>query len=84
MLVFTESACKSSLTPWGAEVKKRLIEREADRKAPYTQDDIVLFLNRQGFNITKGKFSNLLRGMGVSRRQGEIAAINELLGIRSP
>jgi arginine repressor len=83
MLTFTESTCKSALTPWGLEVKKRLLERESERQAPFTQDDIVLYLTRQGFKISKAIFSNLLRGMGATKRQGEIAAINKLLDIPS-
>lgn len=75
MFVFNERSTKKILTPWGVEVKKCVIE------LGITQNDVVDHLNRQGFNINKTHFSNLLYGVGVSARQGEIRSINEYLGI---
>ncbi|MCL2856160.1 MAG: hypothetical protein FWE19_00350 [Oscillospiraceae bacterium] len=83
MTVFDESAYKAALTPWGTEVKKRLLDRESERKPPYTQDEVVAYLSDKGFNVNKKVFSAWLRGVGVTTRKAEIAAINELLGILS-
>ena len=83
MTVLDDSAYRAVLTPWGAEVKKRLLDREAERKPPYTQDEVILYLNNRGFKVSKSNFSNLLKGVGASKRMAEIAAVNELLGIPS-
>ena len=70
------------ITPWGAEVKRRLVEREITRTQPYTQAGIIKHLAEKGFEISKSNFSFLLKGVGVSNRTAEIKEINELLGIK--
>jgi hypothetical protein len=75
MFVYTEESSKRTLTPWGKEVKKRLLDRDMK------QDDVVAHLLEQGYKINKTHLSNLLCGIGASARGGEIAEINKLLGI---
>jgi hypothetical protein len=72
---FEKSSIAISLTPWGVEVKKRLIDKGMK------QQDLVDILQRKGYNINKHVMSMLLRGMCVSTRQAEIQEINEMLGI---
>ena len=73
--VFTPASTRRAVSPWGAEVKKRLIDRQMQ------QDDLVSFLQGQGFQITKFTLSNLLYGIGTSNRQREIESISDYLGI---
>lgn len=75
MMVFTPHSTRRSVTPWGVEVKKRLIDRGLK------QEDIVATLRGRGFQIDKQGLSNLLYGVGVSNRQNEIELISELLEI---
>ena len=75
MRVFTPNSTRRSVTPWGVEVKKRLIDRGMK------QEDIVAALRGRGFQIDKQGVSNLLYGVGVSNRQNEIELISALLGI---
>ena len=75
MRVFTASSTRRSVTPWGVEVKKRLIDRSMK------QEDLVAALKGRGFQIDKQGLSNLLYGVGVSNRQGEIELISALLEI---
>lgn len=75
MIAFTEASTRRVLTPWGMEVKKRLLERSLK------QDDLVNALRSQGHSIDKGALSNLLYGIGVSNRQSEIESISQMLDI---
>lgn len=75
MVAFTEVSTRRVLSPWGAEVKKRLIDRSLK------QDDLVGMLLDQGHTIDKAALSNLLYGIGVSNRQPEIESISQFLGI---
>jgi len=75
MDIFTGASTRRVLSPWGVEVKKRLIDRSLK------QDDLVSMLQRQGHSINKVALSNLLYGIGVSNRQPEIESISQLLNI---
>ncbi|MDE7245141.1 MAG: hypothetical protein K2O18_14375 [Oscillospiraceae bacterium] len=75
MVAFNEASTRRVLSPWGAEVKKRLIDRSLK------QDDLVSMLRYQGYSVDKAALSNLLYGIGVSNRQPEIESISELLDI---
>ena len=75
MVAFNEASTWRVLSPWGTEVKKRLIDRSLK------QDDLVGMLLGQGYSIDKAALSNLLYGIGVSNRQSEIESISELLEI---
>ena len=81
MTSLDEMSYKSGLSPWGTEVQKRLLDRRLERKYPCEQKDLVKYLNDNGFSVSKGCFSALLRGVGVSKRMSEIAAVNEILEI---
>ena len=75
MVAFTEASTRRVLSPWGVEVKKRLIDKSLK------QDDLVAKLGEQGHSIDKAALSNLLYGIGVSNRQPEIERISQLLDI---
>ena len=75
MVAFTEASTRRVLSPWGVEVKKRLIERSLK------QDDLVAMLVEQGHSIDKAALSNLLYGIGASNRQPAIECISRLLDI---
>ena len=45
MVAFTEASTRRVLSPWGVEVKKRLIERSLK------QDDLVAMLVEQGHRL---------------------------------
>ena len=75
MRVFTPHSTKRRVTPWGVEVKKRLIDRDMK------QEDIVAFLRGRGLQIDKQALSNLLYGIGVSNRKEEIMEISRILDI---
>lgn len=75
MVTFSEASTRRVLSPWGTEVKKRLIDRALK------QDDLVVMLQRLGYSIDKGALSNLLYGNGVSNRQAEIESISQFLNI---
>ena len=75
MVAFNEISTRRVLSPWGAEVKKRLIDRSLK------QDDLVSILRHQGYSVDKAALSNLLYGIGVSNRQSEIESISALLDI---
>jgi len=72
---------RKTLTPWGLEVKKRLLERKFARVPPFTQDEIIQHLNGLGFLTNKANFSLLLRGIGAKKRAAEVKAVNDLLRI---
>lgn len=75
MTTFSEASTRRLLSPWGAEVKKRLIDRSLK------QDDLVDKLQDLGYKIDKAALSNLLYGIGVSTRQAEIESISQFLDI---
>lgn len=75
MVIFNESSTRRVLSPWGGEVKKRLIDRSLK------QDDLVSMLQGLGHSIDKAGLSNLLYGIGVSNRQAEIESISRFLDI---
>jgi len=72
---FTEASTRRVLSPWGVEVKKRLLDRSLK------QDDLVAMLRAQGHSIDKAALSNLLYGIGVSNRRAEIESVSRLLDI---
>lgn len=75
MFVFSEASVRSTLTPWGLEVKKRLLDRGMK------QQDLVDELVSKGFKINKITLSQMLKGIGVSARMDEIREINVILEI---
>lgn len=75
MTTFNESSTRRLPSPWGAEVKKRLIDKSIK------QEDLVNMLQVQGYSIDKYALSNLLYGLGASNRQPEIEYISQLLDI---
>lgn len=75
MATFNEASTRRVLSPWGAEVKKRLIDKSLK------QDELVSELQRLGHSIDKAALSNLLYGIGVSNRQAEIESISQFLDI---
>ena len=75
MFVFTEQATRKQCSPWGAEVKKRLIDRGL------RQQDLVNKLNEKGFKINKALLSALLYGNCASAHIAEIREINAILEI---
>lgn len=75
MMVFDKNSYRGTYTPWGLEVKKRLLDRRM------LQDDLVQYLKDMGFDITKHHLTNLLKGIGTSKRKAEITAVSKLLDI---
>lgn len=75
MVTFNEASTWRVLSPWGVEVKKRLIDKSLK------QDDLVAILLDQGYSIDKAALSNLLYGIGASNRQPEIEGISQFLDI---
>lgn len=76
MFVFSEESVKSTLTPWGLEVKKRLLDRGMK------QQDLVDELLRRGYKLSKITLSQMLKGIGVSARMAEVHDINGILDIK--
>jgi len=72
---------KSGRTPWGVEVKKRLLERELERNPPYSQKTLLEHLNSKGFSIKKQTLNHMLNGRSLTAREGEVEEINRVLGI---
>ena len=75
MFVFTEQATRKQCSPWGAEVKKRLIDRGL------RQQDLVNKLNERGFKVNKMLLSALLYGNCALAHIDEIREINAILEI---
>lgn len=75
MFVFDEKSTQRVITPWGAEVKKRLIDKNIK------QQDLVATLLKKGYKVNKIIISQLLYGIGVSARGEEIREINRMLDI---
>ena len=76
MFVFSEESVKSTLTPWGLEVKKRLLDRGMK------QQDLVDELLRRGYKVSKITLSQMLKGIGISARMPEVHEINGILEIK--
>lgn len=68
---------QNRLTPWGIEVKKKLLERGM------MQDELIETLRGQGYQIHKVQFTMLLRGQGRRTHQPEIEYISRELGIET-
>lgn len=75
MITFNENSTRRVLTPWGIEVKTRLLSKGMK------QQDLVLLLQKNGFQINKITLSQLLYGVGISKRIDIISKINEILNI---
>lgn len=73
--MMNEKDTRRIMTPWGKEVKKRLLDRDM------SQDDLVNILVHNGFKIAKWNLSDLIYGIGAPARIPEIKAINQILGI---
>jgi len=81
-VLLSQSAHKSvGVTPWGAEVKRKLLDRQLANAPPCSQNDLIKHLSDKGFVISKSNFTFLLKGIGVKNRTAEIEEINKLLGI---
>lgn len=76
MFVFSEESVRSTLTPWGVEVKKRLIDRGLK------QQDLVDRLLEKGYKVNKITLSQMLKGIGISARMAEVHEINVILEIK--
>lgn len=76
MFVFSEESVKSTLTPWGLEVKKRLLDRGLK------QQDLVDRLLAKGYKVSKITLSQMLKGIGISARMSEVHEINAILEIQ--
>lgn len=74
MYIFTLESTQSGVTPWGAEVQRRLWEQEI------SQDMLCSRLCSEGFSINNVQFSRLLRG-STRGKLPVILAINGILGI---
>lgn len=75
MFIFNEETTKRTLTPWGCEVKKKLIDKNM------TQQNLVDALRDKGYRITKQVFSQMLVGLCRTTRSAEIHEINLILEI---
>lgn len=75
MMAFNVASTRRVLSPWGAEVKKRLIDRGL------RQNDLVRMLREGGSDIDKHVLANLLYGIGGTNRQAEIREISRFLDI---
>ena len=75
MMMFSEVSTRRSLSPWGIEVKKQLLQKNM------RQDELLQKLRDAGYQLNKGTLSNLLYGLGASKRQPEIKYISDLLDI---
>lgn len=76
MFIFNEESVRSTLTPWGMEVKKRLIDRGLK------QQDLVDRLSEKGFKVNKATLSQMLKGIGIGTRMAEVHEINVILEIK--
>lgn len=75
-MIFDDSMLRRQLTPWGVEVKKKLLEKNMK------QDELVIWLRDRGSDIEKGHLTNLLYGIGITSRKDEIQAISKFLDIK--
>jgi len=75
MFVFDEKSTLRTLTPWGVEVKKRLIDNNL------RQQDLVIALQKKGYKVNKIIISQILYGIGASARTEEIMEISRILKI---
>lgn len=75
MFIFNEKTTKRTLTPWGCEVKKKLIDKNM------TQQNLVDTLRGKGYCITKQVLSQMLVGLCRTTRSAEIHEINLILEI---
>lgn len=74
-MMFDDTTTRRMLTPWGIEVKKRLLERNTKQEA------LLQNLRDEGFDIDKRELSSLLYGVGVSARKRIVVRISEILDI---
>lgn len=75
MFIFDEKSTQRILTPWGKEVKMRLLERNMQ------QNDLVSALLEKGYKVNKIIISQILYGIGASARGEEIKEISKILEI---
>ncbi len=77
MFIYTEESATPRLTPWGLEVRRRLLERNNMK-----QMDLIRELEKKnGITIVRSTLTMLLQGRGTSNHRDTIHAINEILGI---
>lgn len=76
MFVYNErNAERPLLTPWGREVKSRLIRQEI------TQKELIDKLKWKGFRISEPAFTGILQGRGLKNRRDLIHEVNSILEI---
>jgi len=78
MFVCTSEALKATITPWGAEVQRRLKERGM------TQTALANLLHSEGISSEgRGYVCELLRGRRANSKNGlqAVSAINRILEI---
>jgi N-dimethylarginine dimethylaminohydrolase len=74
-MIFVESEIRKQLTKFGVAVKKALLEKHL------TSKDIIEQLNKEGIDIHKVAFSNLLYGIGATSNRAIVERIAVILGI---
>lgn len=75
MFYFDKKTTRRAYTPWGLEVKKRLLDKGMK------QQDLVDILVEKGYKINKIIVSHLLYGTCVTARAAEIKEICQILDI---
>ena len=75
MFIYTEESATQNQTPWGKEVRHKLLD------ANLTQTKLIEQLKEKGFILTKSQLNALLKGRGLRTQQDAIHAINQILGI---
>ena len=63
------------LTPWGKEVKKRMLDLDMDPQ------DVVDAVQAKGLNLHKSFLSAMICGVSGKNVPETVAAIDEILGI---
>lgn len=63
------------LTPWGKEVKKRMLDLDM------SPQDVVDAVHKRGLNLQKSFLSAMICGVAGMNVPATVAAIDEILGI---
>ena len=75
MFIYTEESATQKQTPWGIEVRHKLLD------ANLTQTKLIGELKSKGITLAKSQLNALLKGRGLRTQQEAIHAINQILGI---
>lgn len=76
MFIYTEESATPHLTPWGLEVRRRLLEN-----GNMKQTGLIKLLEKKNIFLKRYTLVLLLQGRGTSNHRETIHAINEILGI---